>query len=244
MPRIARIVAPGYPHHVVQRGNRRQKTFFCEQDYRAYLELLIQWCAKCSVEIWAYCLMPNHVHFAAVPRTSQGLRQAFAETHRRYTRMINFREGWRGHLWQGRFWSSPMNERYLLATARYIELNPVVDGLASSPEEYRWSSAAAHLSGSDDGVVRSAPLLEIVPQWREFLAAPASQDETERILSSERTGRPLGDEGFISELERISGRVLKKKPAGRKPKAEPPCHCPRCLPPPDAGQSVPRFPEE
>jgi len=124
MARIARVVAPGLPHHVTQRGNRRQQTFFCDDDYRAYLELMAQWCSRCAVEIWAYCLMPNHVHLIAVPESKDGLRSAIGEAHRRYTRRINFREGWRGHLWQGRFASYTMEERYLLAAARYIEMNP------------------------------------------------------------------------------------------------------------------------
>src|ERR1035437_250303 len=119
MVRIARIIAPGIPHHVTQRGNRRMQTFFCDQDYQEYINLMAQWCNRCNVAIWAYCLMPNHVHIIAVPETEGGLRQAIGETHRRYTCMINVREGWRGHLWQGRFTSFPMDERHLLAAVHY-----------------------------------------------------------------------------------------------------------------------------
>ena len=137
MARIARVVAPGVPHHVTQRVNRRQQTFFCDDDSRAYLELMAQWCSRCAVEMWAYCLMPNHVHLVAVPESEDGLRRGIGEAHRRYTRRINFRERWRGHLWQGRFASYAMEERYLLAAARYIEMNPVraglVDALGSIP---------------------------------------------------------------------------------------------------------------
>jgi putative transposase len=103
MARIAREVAPGMPHHVTQRGNRRLQTFFNDVDYQAYLELMSEWCARYKVQIWAYCLIPNHVHLIAVPETKEGLNLAIGEAHRRYTRRINFREGWRGHLWQGRF---------------------------------------------------------------------------------------------------------------------------------------------
>jgi putative transposase len=113
------------PHHITQRGNRRQTTFFCEEDYAAYLELMSQWCAQEGVQVWAYCLMPNHVHLIAVPETEDGLRRAIGEAHRRYTRRVNFRQRWRGHLWQGRFASFVMDESYLLAAARYVELNPV-----------------------------------------------------------------------------------------------------------------------
>jgi putative transposase len=103
MVRIARVVAPAVPHHVTQRGNRRQQTFFSDEDYQVYLELMSEWCKKHKVQIWAYCLMPNHVHLIAVPETKDALNLAIGEAHRRYTRRINFREGWRGHLWQGRF---------------------------------------------------------------------------------------------------------------------------------------------
>jgi len=98
MGRIARIVAPGYTHHITQRGNRRQATFFCEDDYLSYIKLMSEWCGKLNVKIWAYCLMPNHIHLIAVPSSEGGLRRAVGEAHRRYTRLINFREGWRGHL--------------------------------------------------------------------------------------------------------------------------------------------------
>ena len=123
MARIARIVVPRYPHHITQRGNRRQKTFFCDEDYRRYIDLMAEWCNRCGVAVWAYCLMPNHTHLIAVPQTEEGLRKAVGEAHRRYSRMINFREGWRGYLWQGRFSSFVMDERYLLTAVRYIELN-------------------------------------------------------------------------------------------------------------------------
>jgi len=110
MARIVRVVAPGIPHHITQRGNRRQQTFFNDDDYRAYLSLMAEWCNKYDVGIWCYCLIPNHVHLIAVPKTKDGLNLATGEAHRRYSRRINFREGWRGHLWQGRFASFMMDE--------------------------------------------------------------------------------------------------------------------------------------
>ena len=125
MPRIARIVVPHLPHHVTQRGNRRMKTFFCDEDYLEYLRLLAHWCSRHGNRIWAYCLMPNHVHLIVVPRTADGLRRGIGEAHRRYSRRINFRQGWRGHLWQARFASFVMDEPHLIAAARYVERNPV-----------------------------------------------------------------------------------------------------------------------
>ena len=120
MARLARVVAPGFPHHITQRGNRRQQTFFCDEDYQRYVELMAEWCNALEVEILAYCLMPTHVHLIAVPQSADGLGRAIGEAHRRYTRMINFRERWRGHLWQGRFASFVLDEPYLLTAARYV----------------------------------------------------------------------------------------------------------------------------
>ncbi len=132
------------PHHVTQRGNRRQQTFFNDGDYRQYLDLMQHWCLQHQVAIWAYCLMPNHVHLILVPPSEESLCRAVGEAHRRYTRHINFREGWRGHLWQGRFASFVMDEPYLLAAARYVERNPVRARLVSQAADWPWSSAAAH----------------------------------------------------------------------------------------------------
>jgi len=217
MPRIARVIAPGYPHHITQRGNRRQQTFFRDEDYAAYKRLMSEWCARHGVAVWAYCLMPNHVHLIAVPGSEDGLRLAIGEAHRRYTRLVNFREGWRGHLWQGRFASFPMDESHLLAAARYVELNPVRAGIVASPEDYRWSSASAHMSGKDDELVSAAPLLEMVGDWPGFLSVGLDVREVDALRKHERTGRPLGDEAFVGRLERALDRVLhRKKPGPRR----------------------------
>ena len=135
MARLPRIVVPGLPHHVAQRGNRRQKTFFGDEDYAEYRRLLSRSCRACATQVLAYCLMPNHVHLILVPATESGLRDALWEAHRRYTRPINFRQGWRGHLWQERFHSFVMDERHLTAAARYVELNPVRARLCQRPED-------------------------------------------------------------------------------------------------------------
>jgi putative transposase len=216
MARLARVVVAGVAHHVTQRGNRRQETFFCDDDYRAYLALLGDWCGRCGVEVWAYCLMPNHVHLIVVPDSEDGLRRSLGEAHRRYTRRINFREGWRGHLWQGRFASYPMDEAYLLRAARYVELNPVRAKLCRAPWRWRWSSAAAHVAGRHDGVVRVTPLLERVTDWREFLTDALSAQELELLRRHEHTGRPLGDPAFLTRIERTLGRIV--HPAKRGPK--------------------------
>jgi REP-associated tyrosine transposase len=219
MARLARVVAPGFPHHITQRGNRGQPTFFCDEDYQSYLELMGQWCAAHRVEILAYCLMPNHVDLIAVPKSADGLRLAIGEVHRRYTCMINFREGWRGHLWQGRFASFVLDKPYLLTAARYVELNPVRAGMASTPIRYRWSSAAAHARGRDDALVKVRPLLKLAPKWRAFLARVIREEDIKLLRAHQNTGRPLGDEAFLKALEKNLGRTLRKQRPGPKPAA-------------------------
>ena len=220
MARIARIVVPGYPHHVTQRGNRRQQTFFNDDDYRAYLDLMSHWCREHGVAIWGYCLMPNHVHLIAVPSDPDGLRNAIGEAHRRYTRRVNFRQGWRGHLWQGRFRSCVMQQSHLLACIRYIEMNPVRAKLVQAPEDWPWSSAAAHVSGGGDGFVDCEALLEMVKEdWKSFLLKAVDTDTVEALRKHERTGRPIGDNVFIEKMEKITGRPLKTHKPGPKPNA-------------------------
>ncbi len=216
MARIARVIARGIPHHITQRGNRRQQTFFTEQDYRYYIEQMAEWCGRCNVDVWAYCLMPNHVHLIAVPNSEEGLRRAVGEAHRRYTRRVNFREGWRGHLWQGRFSSFPMDEKYLLAATRYVECNSVRAGLCGRPQEYIWSSAAAHSSGRNDALVSVSPLLGMVGDWNDFLSGADEIEITKDIRKHESTGRPLGRDDFIKRIEEDLNRVLICMRPGRK----------------------------
>ena len=220
MARISRVVVPGAPHHLTQRGNRRQATFFSEDDYRLYRALMAEWCGRCGVVVWAYCLMSNHTHLIVVPDSEKSLRQAIGEAHRRYTRHINLREGWRGHLWQGRFASFPMDEVYLLVAARYVELNPVKAGLVVSPEAYPWSSAAAHVSGRDDELVVAAPLLQLVSDWRQFLLEGNATPDTDAIERHSHTGRPLGSTQFVENIEQLLGRGLSYRKPG--PKQKPP----------------------
>ena len=216
MARLARVVVPGMPHHVTQRGNRRQQTFFCDDDYRLYLDLMAEWCGRRGASVWAYCLMPNHVHLIATPESSDALRRGIGEAHRRYSRHVNFREGWRGYLWQGRFASFPLDGDYLLAAARYVELNPVRARLAARAGDWPWSSARAHLAGRDDALVSVAPLLQIVSDWKTFLSEAPPETAFDAIRRHERTGRPLGDDAFVESLESMLGRVLKRRKPGPK----------------------------
>jgi REP-associated tyrosine transposase len=218
MARMARVVVPGVAHHVTQRGVRRSDVFFCDEDRELYISLLSKFCIKSGTEIWAYCLMSNHVHLVMVPGTEDGLRASLGEAHRRYTQYINQRENCRGHLWQERFHSFPMDESYLLAGVRYVELNPVHAGMVKLPEEYAWSSARAHLSGKDDGLVKVSPMLDRVPNWRSFLDSDMDDSTIATLRKHTQTGRPLGDELFLDRLESRAGRLLRPKKQGRKRK--------------------------
>jgi len=213
-------VVPGVPHHVTQRGSRRMDVFFGEGDFRLYVNFMAEWCARCGVEVWAYCLMPNHVHLIAVPETEDSLARAVGEVHRRYSRRINDREDWRGHLWQGRFSSCPMDEAHTLQAARYVELNPVRAGLARRPWDYGWSSAAAHADGANDILVKTAPLLDRVEDWRQFVEQPLEVEQRESLRTHARTGRPLGSDGFVKRLERQVGRRLRPCSPGRPPRTK------------------------
>ena len=195
------------------------ETFFCEEDYQVYLALMAEWCRKLNVAVWCYCLMPNHIHLIAVPETEEGLRRAIGEAHRRYSVMINRRQKWTGHLWQGRFSSFPMDEAYLLAAARYIEMNPVRADLSSDPYAWKWSSAKAHADGTDDILVKASPLLRMVGDWKLFLR-DADEEDANKIRGHERTGRALGSDSFLDSLELSLMRAVKRQKAGRKKKAD------------------------
>jgi putative transposase len=200
MPRLARLVIPGLPHHVTQRGNQRRQTFFGDSDARLYLELLGRWCERAGTAVWAWCLMPNHVHLILVPSSEDGLAVALRQTHGRYASLINARKGGTGHLWQGRYGSFVMDERHLIACARYVELNPVRAGLVADPAEWPWSSARAHLGQGPDGLTRTAPLLDRWPDWKAVLEGGLDSALRDAIRGRERTGRPLGDPAFLAGL--------------------------------------------
>jgi putative transposase len=194
--------------------------FFSDADYEVYKTLLAEGCRIAHTAVLAYCLLPDRVHMILVPRDEDGLRAALGESHRRYTRKINDREGWRGFLWQGRFASCPMDTAHLPACACYVELSPVQAKLVKRPRDWRWSSARAHLLGRDDELVRVQPLLERVPGWRDYLAQGVSDDERETIRTHESTGRPLGSPAFVTRLEKRLGRTLARQKPGPKPGRE------------------------
>jgi putative transposase len=219
MARIARVIVPGCPHYVMQRSKRRRRAFLADDDYRAYLDLLAERCRAHRVALWAYCLMPDRIHLIAVPKTSDGLARTLAETHRLYTRRLNFCKGRRGHLWRGRFSSFPMDMEHCVAAARHIERNPVREGLVKQPWQWPWSSAAAHVTGRGGGLVKVRPLLAKVGAWRRFLQAADEDAETaEQLRRHEVIGRPLGADAFVIGLEKLLRRRFRPRKRGPKPK--------------------------
>ncbi|MCC7386261.1 MAG: transposase [Deltaproteobacteria bacterium] len=221
MARLPRVVIPGVPHHVTHRGNRRQRTFFSPVDYQSYLTLVSRFCRSFGVEIWCYCLMPNHVHLILTPSTEDGLARAVGRTAESFSRIVNAREDWRGHLWQGRFSSFPMGESHLLAAAKYILLNPVRAGIVDRPEHWIWSSVHAHLEERcRRDVIDVAPLAERISDWPQILEVAEDGQYLDEMRLHGRTGRPLGDESFIRRLEAQTGRQLWPLRPGPKPKAK------------------------
>ena len=224
MARLARLVIPDLPHHVTQRGNRKQEVFFGAHDYRAYRALVAASCERMRVRCLAWCLMPNHLHLILIPRSPEGLRKALGEAHRRYSRRINAAHDWTGYLWQGRIASYPMADAHLLAAVRYVELNPVRAGLAKRAEDWPWSSARAHVGGRADGLTDLAALAGVHRNWRAMLrrgleAGDLAEDERAAIEAHARTGRPRGGAGFIEALEAGTGRILRRRKPGPRPRS-------------------------
>ncbi len=200
MPRTARIVVPGAPHHVTQRGNRREPIFFEPGDQTIYLRILSAQARRRDVGIWAYCLMPNHVHLILTPRDETGLASTVGEAHRRYTSFINGRAGWTGHLFQSRYASVAMDDAHFITAARYVALNPVRAGLVERPEAWPWSSVHAHLAGADDGVVTVGPLLSRVERFADTLDEGPDERAFTALRNAEISGAPLGDKAFIERI--------------------------------------------
>jgi len=227
MARLARIVVPGVAHHVTQRGNRRLPVFFSDDDRRLYLALLADASRAAGTACLAWCLMDNHVHLILVPDREDGLRAMLGEAHRRYTRHVNFREGWRGHLFQARFASYPMDDAHLMAAVRYVELNPVAAGMAKRAEDWRWSSARSHVAGrraADDPLTDVGALGRHVRTWRAMLRhgleagdlGPEGEAVAEAIEARLRTGRPLAEVEWVAAQEGALGRPLAPRRPGRK----------------------------
>ena len=224
MPRTARIVIPGCPHHVTQRGNNRQDVFFVDDDRRMYLSILAEQAEAFGVTVQGYCLMDNHVHLVATPRTAESLAKAIGRTHWVYTRYINRLHGRVGHLWQNRFYSCALDEMHLWRAMAYVERNPVRAKVVRRAWRYPWSSAAAHcgqkVAASSGGDVLDLDLpwwwAHQTPEaWREVVAAGEDAADLATFRLGAARGRPLGSDSWLSKLERRVGRRLRPRPVGR-----------------------------
>lgn len=227
MARLARIVIPQVAHHVTQRGNRRLPVFFSDDDRATYLALLADAAGKSGTRCLAWCLMDNHVHLILVPDKPDGLRAMLGEAHRRYTRAINFREGWRGHLFQARFASYPTDDAHLMAAVRYVERNPVAAELVEHADDWRWSSARSHVAGrrtADDPLTDVAALGAHIRNWRAMLREGLEASDLDEggeamaqaIEARLRTGRPLADAQWTRDMEGMLDRPLAARAPGRK----------------------------
>jgi len=235
MARIARVVVPELPHHITQRGNFGQDTFFTDEDRTCYLSWLKAYAQRYGLRIWAWCLMTNHVHFVAVPEAKGSMAKTFNQTHMRHAQRINSRFKINGHLWQARFYSCVLDEPHLYRAVRYVENNPVRAGLVRQAQDYLWSSARAHVEGRQDRIVAiEEPLSGMIGDWHSYLQAGIAEDSdwVRELRNCTRSGLPVGSKDFVSGLERQLGRVLrsagrgrprkmKKRRAGRRTKLAP-----------------------
>ena len=218
MARIARIVVPGVPHHITQRGNNRQDVFFVEDDRRVYLRLLAQSAARYGLQVLGYCLMTNHVHLVAVPRGPQSLAKAVGRTHFVYTQYIARLHKRSGHLWQNRFYSCPLDAEALWPVLAYVDRNPVRAGEADTAWDWPWSSAAVHV-----GEVRTDPVVDLAAfrrlaagvRVRALLVREEDPSTLHQVRRSTHTGRPLAGDAFLAKLEKALGRRLRPLPVGR-----------------------------
>lgn len=218
MARLARTVIPGIPHHVTQRGNGRARVFFDDDDYRFYVDRLGEHCRAAGVGIWAWVLMPNHVHLILTPADGDGLRRALARVHRAHAGRVHARLERSGHFWQGRFGCVAMDEARLRSALRYVALNPVRARLVDRPEDWRWSSVHAQLGRvADDGVTDTAPVRARYPDFASLLGSEDDADDFKALRQAESIGRPIGDDAFLDRLEALTGRRLRRAKPGPKP---------------------------
>ncbi len=232
MPRVARFVADGVPHHVTQRGNARQQVFRRPEDYALYEDLLQRYAQRSGLALWAYCLMPNHIHLVCVPEHQRSLATALGRTHADFAKHFNIVGRSCGHVWQARFFSCPLDGPHTWQAMAYVERNPVRAGLVADAADYRWSSASQHcrpdLARLDlarpAADSRARPVLDLqawesqydASRWIEVLRTSIDEEAlAERIRQATLRGRPLGSKSFIHFLEESSGRRLQPRPPGR-----------------------------
>lgn len=229
MARRPRLSVPGYPHHVIQRGNNRQLIFDDDADRERLLDLWAEYSRQEHVAVHAYVLMDNHVHLLATPGGVEGLSRMMQAVGRRYVQYYNRRHQRSGTLWEGRFRSSVVqSDRYLLACMAYIDLNPVRAGMVARPADYRWSSHRHYVGQAVDRLITPHPLywaLANTPFAREqaygaLVAAGVDAARMTALREGVIRGRTTGDPAFVDDLEKLTGRRLRPRTAGRPRKRE------------------------
>ncbi len=224
MPRVARTVFAHLPHHITQRGNRREDVFFEAEDRTTYLKWLGEYAAKFKVEVAAYCLMTNHIHLILIPSTEDGLQKLLKPLHMRYAQRLNRARGQQGHVWQGRYFSSVLDDDYFQAALRYVERNPVRARMVKKAEDYQWSSAAGHCERVKDSLLKAGASwrksMGNIGNWGAWLAEPDEQAKLLVLRRNAMMGLPCGSEKFISKIEKRAGRNLHVNPIGRPKKVK------------------------
>jgi putative transposase len=224
MARLPRLSVPGYPHHVIQRGNNRQPIFSTEADYRLLLDLLDENAKKFDVAVHAYVLMSNHFHLLLTPETQDGVPQMMQAVGRRYVRYFNDAQGRTGTLWEGRYKSTLIQtDRYLLACMAYIDLNPVRAGMVAQAGEHPWSSYSHYIGQKTDRLITPHALyweLGNTPfareaAYAELVNAGVSLDHQHDLTKATLSGWALGEANFVSELQKKTDRRIHKVSAGR-----------------------------
>jgi putative transposase len=223
MPRSARTVFAHLPHHVTQRGNRRENVFFDDEDRQAYLDWLGEYAARFDVEVAGYCLMRNHIHLILIPSTEEGLQQVLKPLHMRYAQRLNRARQQQGHVWQGRYFSSVLDGDYFRAAMRYVERNPVRAKIVRKAENYEWSSARGHCGVAKDKLLKPKPGwrkdMDDISNWSGWLAEPDTDAELLILRRNVMMGLPCGSEKFIRKMEKQADRNLHFKPQGRPKKS-------------------------
>lgn len=205
------------PHHVTQRGIRKLEIFKEPADYQRYTDLIIDNCNKYGILVRSHSWMPNHVHMVAIPLRPDSFAKALRGANSIYARWFNKKYGLSGYLWQGRYYSCPLNEDHFWAAMRYVERNPVQAGLVARAEDYRWSSAAYHCFGRRNALIDPTwDTKDVIPDWSSWLAIPNDPFSDETIRASTRKGFPCGDERFVSDMEERLKRVLRDQKRGPK----------------------------
>ena len=223
MARLARVLWNDIAYHVTQRGNARQTVFHSDHDRQVYLDLLHTACRNHRLSLLGYCLMSNHVHLVVIPRRSESLPSALQCVHGRYASYFNARQSSSGHVWQGRYYSCPLDDAHLWTALRYTELNPVRAYMVDHPCDYFWSSAAAH-AGLTEAPEVDTDLFDgqwTCADWVSYLVGGDSLEEDEKIRRYTHTGRPLGTADFVDRLERATHRQLTPQRGGRPRKQQP-----------------------